>query len=136
MGILDGLKQEVVGAVGGGPEHAGMVDAVVGMLSQPGSGGLAGLAQQFESQGLGHLISAWVGNGPNPAITPGQVQQVMGSGKIAELAQQAGISPEVASSALAAILPTLVDRLTPGGTLPSQQHGLLGDALGGLLRNL
>jgi uncharacterized protein YidB (DUF937 family) len=136
MSILDALKNEVVGAVGGGAEHSGMVEGVLGMLNQPGSGGLAGMAQAFEKQGLGQLMAGWVGNGPNPGITPAQVQQVLGSGKIGELAQQAGISPEVASSALATILPTLIDRLTPGGAIPQQQHGLLGDALGGLLKNL
>ncbi len=132
MGLFDSLKNEVAGAVGGGAAHAGMVEAVLGMLNHPGAGGtggagggggIGGLIQAFEQQGLGHLVQGWIGNGPNPGISAAQVEQVLGTGKIAELAQQAGIPPQVASSVLASVLPALIDRLTPNGTVPQGPVG-------------
>ena len=53
-------------------------------------------------------------------ISPDQINKVLGQGKIAEIAAQAGISPEQMSQLLAQALPTLVDKLTPGGRLPTQ----------------
>ena len=47
-----------------------------------------------------------------------QIQQVLGSGPVQALAQKLGISPEQASSTLSQLLPTVVDKLSPNGTLP------------------
>lgn len=129
MSFFEQLAREVAGNVGGGDQHAGMAQAVMGMLNSEGSGGLAGLAQSFEQQGLGHLISAWAGNGPNPAATADQMHQVFGSEKIGQLAEQLGIPPQEAASTLAAVLPTLIDKLTPNGQIPGTQAG---GALGAL----
>jgi uncharacterized protein YidB (DUF937 family) len=134
MSLFEDLAKDVIGAVGGGESHANMVQAVTGMLNGQGSGGLAGMAQMFEQKGLGDLMSSWVSNGPNPAATPDQMHQVFGSAKIAELAQQAGMSPQQAASTLAAVLPTLIDRLTPNGQLPAQGGGSLLDTGMNLLK--
>lgn len=134
MGFFDELTKDVVGAIGGDESHGNMVQSVMGMINSPGSGGLAGLAQTFEQKGLGNLMASWVSNGPNPAATPDQMHQVFGSQKIAELAQQAGVSPQVAASTLAALLPTLIDRLTPNGQLPTPGSGSLLDAGENLLK--
>ena len=52
-------------------------------------------------------------------ITADQINSVIGQGKIAEIAQQAGIDPAQMSQLLAQALPHLIDRLTPGGQVPS-----------------
>lgn len=107
--------------------HPGMVQALLGLLShQGGTGGLSGLVQMFEQQGLGHLIGSWIGTGQNLPVTGQQVENVLGHGRLAELAQQAGIPPGQASSVLASVLPGLVDRLTPTGTA---DHGLIEQGL-------
>jgi uncharacterized protein YidB (DUF937 family) len=125
MSLFEDLTKDVVGAIGGDESHGNVVQSVMGMINSPGSGGLAGLAQTFEQKGLGNLMSSWISNGPNPAATPDQMQKVFGSEKIAELAQQAGISPQVAASTLAAVLPALIDKLTPNGQLPTPGSGSL-----------
>jgi uncharacterized protein YidB (DUF937 family) len=84
--------------------------------NQPG--GLSGLVQQFHDKGLGGLMSSWVGTGQNLPISAEQIQHVLGSAQVKELAAKAGISPETASSHLAQLLPTLVDKLTPNGQVP------------------
>ncbi|HTQ80599.1 MAG TPA: YidB family protein [Thermoanaerobaculia bacterium] len=113
-------------AVAGDLGHPGMVNALLALLGNQGSGGAAGLVQLFEQQGLGHLVSSWIGTGQNLPISPQQVESVLGSGRLAELAQKAGIPPETASTVLASVLPNLIDRLTPTGTL---QHSLIEEGI-------
>jgi uncharacterized protein YidB (DUF937 family) len=134
MSMFEELTKDVVGAIGGGESHTNMIQAVTGMLNSQGSGGLAGVAQMFEQKGLGGLMSSWVSNGPNSAITPDQMHQVFGSDKIGALAQQLGISPQAAATTLAAVLPTLIDRMTPNGRLPTQGAGSLLDTGMNLLK--
>ena len=50
------------------------------------------------------------------------------------LAAKAGISPDVAGSAIAQLLPGIVDKLTPNGQVPA--HNSVMDMVGGLLQNL
>ena len=129
MGMFDDLVKQVAADSGGGASHAAMATAVLGMLNNQGSGGLAALVQSFHGQGLGDMVSKWVATGPNPPISPDQVHAVLGADKVQALAQQAGVPPEMAKEMIAAILPMLVDKLTPGGTVPASQS-LLGEGLG------
>ena len=82
------------------------------------TGGLDMLLNQFRGAGNEQQVNSWVGTGANHPISPDQVNNALGQGKIAEIAAQAGISPEQMSQLLAQALPTLVDKLTPGGKLP------------------
>ena len=84
------------------------------------SGGLDMLLNQFRGAGHEQQVNSWVATGENRPISPDQINKVLGQGKIAEIAAQAGISPEQMSQLLAQALPTLVDKLTPGGRLPTQ----------------
>ncbi len=82
------------------------------------SGGLNSLLNEFRNAGHGPTADSWVGTGANAPITADQINQVIGHGKIAEIAQQAGISPDQMSQLLANALPKLIDKLTPGGQVP------------------
>ncbi len=81
------------------------------------SGGLDSLLNQFRQAGHGQAADSWVGAGQNAPISAEQINSVIGHGKIAEIAQQAGISPEQMSQLLAQALPNLIDKLTPGGKI-------------------
>jgi len=80
--------------------------------------GLAGLVQSFHQNGLGEIVNSWVGTGQNQPISADQLQSVLGSEKVQELAARAGVPADVASSKLAQYLPMIIDRLTPNGQLP------------------
>jgi uncharacterized protein YidB (DUF937 family) len=67
-------------------------------------------------------------------VTSDQIHQVLGSEQVTALAAKAGISPDVAGTAIAQILPGLVDKLTPNGEVPA--HNSVMDMVGGLLQNL
>ena len=127
MGLFDDLVETAAGVMGESPQHAAMTSAVLGLIGSQGSGGLQGLMQSFENKGLGGIASSWVGTGPNQAVTADQIQAALGSDTVQQLAQRAGVSPDLAKSLLVAVLPTVIDRLTPGGSIP--QHSLLGEGL-------
>jgi uncharacterized protein YidB (DUF937 family) len=138
MGLLDELMGEVAsqaspGAAAPGGEHAAMTEALLGMLGQQGGSGLAGMASSFQQGGLGHLVESWISTGPNQPATAAQVEQGLGGPALAQLAQRAGVSPQVASALLATVLPVVVNKLTPQGQVPTQDAlgSLLGAALGG-----
>ena len=116
MGLMDELAGQVFGGgtQGGGGQAVG---AILEMLNGH-SGGLQGMAQQFQRSGMGDIISSWIGTGQNLPISAGQVQQVLGSGVVQQLATKLGVSSEDASGHLAQWLPTIVDQLTPGGAVP------------------
>jgi uncharacterized protein YidB (DUF937 family) len=50
------------------------------------------------------------------------VKRVLGSRTIDMLAHKAGVTPEAATSELAALIPQLVDKLTPAGHLPDEEQ--------------
>lgn len=131
MGLLDSIVGQVSGALGGAPgagqAHPGLLDVVTTLLSGAQGGGLAGLAQQFEQQGLGHLVQSWIGTGENLAITPDQVQSVLGEAHIQAVAQKLGLSTTDVANQLAGLLPHAVDAATPGGA--PAQGSLLTEAL-------
>lgn len=128
MGLLDSLAGQVIGSLThpNGDQHSALMDVIAGLLTnQPG--GLAGLIASFDKQGLGEVIASWVGTGQNQAISAEQVQAVLGNEYVQSIAQKLGFSTQELSAQLAQLLPQVVDKLTPGGTVPES------NALGGLL---
>lgn len=118
MGQLDNVvkaAKETAPAVDG--SQSSLASAVLSMLSSQ-SGGISGLLQQFNSKGLGNIVTSWISTGQNLPITGAQVQSGLGDEQINAIAAKAGVSSEAAKSGLAQILPLIVDRLTPNGEVP------------------
>ncbi len=130
MGLLDevagGLLKKVLS--GQGDQQGGMLEVIMGLLKGSEFGGLQGLANTFNEKGLGDIISSWIGKGENLPISPEQIQQIFGSGQVQQIAEKLGVSPDEASSGLAQMLPQMVDRLTPQGSIPT--NDLLQEGLG------
>lgn len=114
MGFLGNLAQNL----GGG--QSALLPAILSVL-QNRQGGLSGLVSAFQQQGLGNVVQSWIGTGANQPISPDQVTQVLGQDQVQQVADEAGISHEEAKSGIAAMLPQIVDRLTPNGQM--QEHG-------------
>ncbi|CAE6713719.1 MAG: DUF937 domain-containing protein [Nitrospira sp.] len=119
MGLLDQLGQAAVGMMGQASDQNPLMKAVVGLLGQQSTvGGLGGLIQAFQNNGLGEIVNSWVSTGKNLPISPQQIQQGLGGDLLKQLASQAGLSPDAAGNQLANLLPGLIDKLTPDGKLP------------------
>jgi len=120
MGFFDGLAKGIGQLIGSGEQQNSIVELATGLLSGSGSEGLSGLADRFKSNGLGDVISSWIGTGQNQPISAEQIQAVMGNEKIQQFAEKLGLSSEDISSGLAAVLPRIIDSLTPDGNVPDQ----------------
>jgi len=134
MGLLDGLLNSVMGQMTGGTSQGGaglpgigaqsgnpMLQMVLQMIQQ--HGGIGGVLQQFEQAGHGGAVQSWLQPGaPNQSISGDVLQQVLGSGSLAEIAQKFGMSPQQAASGVAQALPGVIDHMTPDGAVPAD-HG-------------
>jgi uncharacterized protein YidB (DUF937 family) len=108
MGMFDGLLGGIVGA--------GMVSVVSGILEK--HGGVQGVVNEFERNGLGATVKSWVGTGPNQPISPADLQKTLGPDLLQQLSAKSGLSVEDLTQRLSQVLPQAVDKLTPDGVIP------------------
>lgn len=99
------------------PQPAEPADVDGGLI-----GGLGGLIDKFRQSGQGDVIDSWVGTGRNKPIQPPQLEQTLGRSTIGDLARRAGMSEQELLTQLSAVLPDLVDKLTPQGRVPTEQE--------------
>ncbi len=119
MGILDSLENspELKGLLG--QLGATLIPAVLGeVLGNGGQGGLSAIVAKLEQGGLGEQVKSWIGTGQNLPITADQLQQVLGSDVVKQLAARFNIPVDQLSKVLAQQLPGVVDHASPGGRLP------------------
>lgn len=128
MGLLDNLLGTVLG--GGTQGQNPLAMAALQLIQQ--QGGLPGIISKFQNGGLGAQASSWVGTGANMPVTGSQLQEILGTGSIGQIAQQLGLSHGDASAGLAQLLPQMIDHLTPNGQIPPAHAELLAQALSGL----
>jgi uncharacterized protein YidB (DUF937 family) len=159
MGLLDGLLGNVLGGAlegnrtqqtqaqdplssilsglsGGGARGSGggmLLQIALMMLQQ--NGGLEGVLGKFRQAGMGAQADSWVGRGENMNISPGQLQQVFGSGSLNDIASQLGMSQQQAGSTMSQMLPELINQLTPQGEVTSESNDAVADALNSLSRS-
>ncbi len=110
---------------GGSKQGGGGANPMLTMLlpligSMLAGGGLQKLLAQFQAKGMDGQAASWVGAGANEPVSAAQVRDVLGDDKVAEIAQQAGISTEEAADGLAQVLPQVVDKASPAGELLPQ----------------
>lgn len=127
MGLLD----SIVGSFSQGSENP-VMHLVTDLVTNPNSGGLSGLLQQFQASGLGHLADSWVGTGQNLPISADQVQSALGSEQMRQMAAKVGLDPDALAGKLAEYLPQVIDKITPNGSVPEQST--LQQGLGNLLQ--
>ena len=132
MGLLDQVIGGLAGKLTGSGDQSKLLDSVMGLINNPETGGLTGLVQSFKDKGLGNAISSWISTGENLPVSGEQIQQVVNSEKIQQIAGKLGISGPEVSNVLAGLLPQVIDKLTPNGTLP--EGGLVEQGLN-LLKN-
>ena len=135
MGFFDEVAGGLLKQVFSGQDNQScMLESIMGILKSSESGGAEGLLNTFNENGLGDVMSSWIGKGENLPISPEQIQQVLGSDQVQQIAEKLGISTDEASSGLAEMLPKIVDKLTPEGSLPTQD--LLHQGLGMIAEKL
>ena len=119
MGILDSLENSgVLKGVLGQLEASGIPAVLGAVLGNGGQGGLSAIVAKLQQAGLGDQVKSWIGNGQNLPITAEQLQQVLGSDTVRQLAAKFNIPVDQLAKVLAQQLPTAVDHASPDGRLP------------------
>ena len=121
MGILDSLENSdafkgALGQLEGAVIPMPCSSQVLGDGSQ---GGLSAIVAKLQQAGLGDQVKSWIGNGQNIPITAEQLQQVLGSDTVKQLAARYNIPVDQLSKVLAQQLPKAVDKASPNGQLPA-----------------
>jgi uncharacterized protein YidB (DUF937 family) len=120
----------ILGGMLGGGSQAGA--AAPGANLEGALGGLSGIQDMFRKAGLGEHVDSWIGTGDNQPINPDQIKQAMGaSGHLGQLAQAAGMTEHEAANDLSELLPDIVNKLTPQGSIPAG-----GGDIVGMLKNM
>jgi len=131
-----GLEDIIGGLTGGssGSQAAGMggllgslLPAIGGLLA---GGGLQQVLSGFQANGLSAQTDSWIGTGSNQPISGEDVRRVVGDEQLAKIAAQLGVSEDEAADAVATVLPTVVDRVSPEGHLAPESE--LASAFGAL----
>jgi uncharacterized protein YidB (DUF937 family) len=133
MNLFDQLKG-ILGDQHGEAGSHNLLESAMGMLSSPQIGGVEGLMKLFSNKGLADTISSWISTGKNLPISAEQLKGVLGNEYVQQLAEKIGIPHEAAANGLAALLPQVVDSLTPDGKVPDGGNNLMEQGLD-LLKN-
>jgi uncharacterized protein YidB (DUF937 family) len=134
MGLLDQVLGAMGGQTGNAGQHGSLVDLAAGVLQN--QGGVSGLLDKFRSAGLGQQADSWVATGQNMPVSGDQVSSVLGSGAVERASQKLGLPPGAAAAALAAVLPMVIDHLTPNGRVEGSATGDLAGTLAALKSRL
>src|SRR6185369_14816026 len=100
------------------------------MLQQ--NGGVEGVLGKFRQGGLAQHADSWVSTGQNMNISADQLQQVFGSSTISDLASRVGMPADHAGSAMAQMLPDIINRLTPQGQVTENSNDEISQGLSAL----
>lgn len=135
MGILDTIQQLAgqTGAAAQGDQAKVAGGFIEALTAHPE--GIEGILNSLKSNGLADHVGAWAA-GQAQTATPQQIEQGLGStGLIEKTAQSVGVSPAAVSSALATVLPMVIQHFAPNGQAAEQSNfgSLAQQVLGKLL---
>ena len=119
-------------------EQASLLPALLQALNQY-PGGINGLVDAFKQGGLGAVVASWMGQGQNLPVEPSQLEQVLGTGMLSDLAEKSGLTQSSVLNHLTNLLPVVVDKVFSGtgnGTAPAQldTNAILSSVLGMLAK--
>ena len=111
MGLLDGELDQGMDA---------QIVSVASALIEK-HGGVQGIVNQMEQQGLGMTVKSWVSNRANLPICADRVVIVFGADAIRTIAAKIELVPQDLAQRLAHALPAAINKRTPNGVVqPSE----------------
>jgi OmpA-OmpF porin, OOP family len=131
MTILEPIINEVSEQFGLRGKADPLMTALLSLISNERTGGLQGFLDQFRRAGLGDIVSSWVSRGSNTPITTEQLERAIGGDTINRMVSNVGVARAAGASALAYIIPRVVDLLTPEGVVPSRLPAWVNSYLSG-----
>lgn len=120
--MFDVLLREVAARFGMGDKALPLVQMLLAYMTNKDTGGLIGFLEKFKAANLGPIVQSWLGGGPSAQpITNTQLETVLGGsgGLLSQLTSRLDVGRDNITSSLGYLLPAIVGRLTPGGSIPS-----------------
>ncbi len=128
--MFDLIIKEAASRFGLGDKAGMLVQMLVAYMTNKNTGGLTGFMDLFKNKGMADLASSWLGGGAGAkAISGSQVESLFGGkgGLLEGLISKSGLGGTAITSALGYLLPSVLGKLTPGGSIPTT---LSADVLG------
>jgi uncharacterized protein YidB (DUF937 family)/heat shock protein HslJ len=132
MTILEPIINEVSEQFGLRGKAAPTMNALLILMSNERTGGLQGFLDQFRRAGLGETVSSWVSRGSNTPVTTEQLERAIGNDTVNRITSNVGVARAAGASALAYMIPRVVDLLTPEGVVPSRLPAWVNSYLSGV----
>lgn len=132
--MFDSIINSAGEKFGLGEKAGSLLSSLLALIASPASGGFSGFIGKFRDAGLGDLVDSWITTGDNTPISNEQLESALGEDTLNSVAEQAGTDKETATSAMAMMVPQVVDQLTPDGEIPDEESLLskIGGFLGGI----
>ena len=134
QGGLGGILSSVLGQLGGQQQRtaagaSGTQSLLIAVLPLvlawiQKQGGLQGALDKLKGQGLTSQVDDWVSTGPGEKAHVGaeQVQSLFDDADVEQVAQQTQAPKQDIYNAISAVLPQIIDSLTPQGEQTSKQE--------------
>ncbi|MFT3778097.1 MAG: YidB family protein [Ottowia sp.] len=120
--MFEVLIREAAARFGLGDKALPLVQMLLAYMTNKETGGLAGFLEKFKAAGLGPVIQSWLGGGPAAQpVSNSQLETVLGSsgGLLSLVTSRLSLPRDNVTGALGYLLPAVVGKLTPGGSIPS-----------------
>ena len=127
MDLMQLGTQLLASKLGGGANSGAITSVLSGLLSgSDGKSSLGGLTSMMEEKGMGSMLQSWLGDGGNEEISADQVRNLVGDGKVSEMAAELGTDENSILDSLKDALPQMIDKSSSGGSLLDSVGGLGG----------
>jgi len=127
------MFQEKLGDKAEGVDSSSVTDALSGLLSnESGDFDLGSIVSNAMSgDGIGSIVSSWLGDGDNESIDAGGLTSLFGEEKISEFASKLGVDKDTALGGLSDVIPNMIDKSSEGGNMIGSLLGNVMDSAGG-----
>ena len=130
--MFDTIIREAASRFGLGDKAGPLVQMLLAFIANKDTGGLAGFLSRLTNLGMGSMAQSWLGGGAGAqAINPTQLESLFGGngggnggsggsgGLLGAVSSKLGLGGSTVTAALGYILPLVIGKLTPGGTVPA-----------------
>ena len=124
--MFDIIIREAASRFGLGDKAGPLVQMLLAFITNKDTGGLAGFMSKLTNGGMGSMAQSWLGGGTGAqAINTTQLESLFGGnsgsggGLLGAVTSKLGLGGSTVTAALGYILPMVIGKLTPGGTVPT-----------------
>lgn len=132
MDLMQIGAQLLQSKLGGDVQTGDITSALSGLLGGENFDIGSLVSKMQENGGLASMVTSWMGDGDNTAMSGSQVMDIFGQDKVSEFASKLNIDEATASDGLADILPQLINKASSGGSMAETAMASMGGA-GGLM---